>query len=62
MLTMADKGGKGVWTPPFLADIICEQPLTGLGALDIAKCSVVLQCIEVLCSAVLCWTVQLIAI
>ena len=21
------KGGGGVWTPPFLADIICEQPL-----------------------------------
>ena len=20
-------GGRGVWTPPFLADIICEQPL-----------------------------------
>ena len=29
MLTMADKGGGGVWTPPFLADLICEQPLTG---------------------------------
>ena len=27
MLTMADKGGGGVWTPSFLADIICEQPL-----------------------------------
>ena len=27
MMTMADKGGRGVWTPPFLADIICEQPL-----------------------------------
>ena len=28
MLTMADKGGRGVWTPPpFLADIICKQPL-----------------------------------
>ena len=27
MLTMADKGGRGVWTPSFLADIICEQPL-----------------------------------
>ena len=25
---MADKGGGEVWTPPFLADIICEQPLT----------------------------------
>ena len=25
MLTMADKGG--IWTPPFVADIICEQPL-----------------------------------
>ena len=22
------RGGGGVWTPPFLADIICEQPLT----------------------------------
>ena len=21
------RGGGGVWTPPFLADIICEQPL-----------------------------------
>ena len=21
-------GGRGVWTPPFLADIICEQPLS----------------------------------
>ena len=29
MLTMAYKGGRGVWTPPFLADIICEQPLIG---------------------------------
>ena len=28
MLTMADEGGRGVWTPLFLADIICEQPLT----------------------------------
>ena len=27
MLTMADEGGRGVWTLPFLADIICEQPL-----------------------------------
>ena len=27
MLKMADKGGGGVWTHPFLADIICEQPL-----------------------------------
>ena len=26
-LTLADKGGGGVWTPPFLADVICEQPL-----------------------------------
>ena len=24
---MADKGGRGIWTPPFLADIICEQSL-----------------------------------
>ena len=28
MLTMADKGGRGGLDPPFLADIICEQPLT----------------------------------
>ena len=29
MLTMADKEGKGgSGLPPFLADIICEQPLT----------------------------------
>ena len=28
MLTTADKGG-GVSTSPFLADIICEQPITG---------------------------------
>ena len=29
MLTIVDKGGWGVWThPPFLADIICEQPNT----------------------------------
>ena len=28
MLTMADKGGSGGLDPPFLADIICEQPLT----------------------------------
>ena len=27
MLTMAERGGGGVWTNPFLADIICEQPL-----------------------------------
>ena len=27
MLSMADEGERGVWTPPFLADIICEQPL-----------------------------------
>ena len=27
LLTMADKGGRGVWTPPLLADIICEEPL-----------------------------------
>ena len=27
MLTMADKGGRGGLDPPFLADIICEQPL-----------------------------------
>ena len=29
MLTMADKGWRGVLDPPLLADIICEQPLTG---------------------------------
>ena len=29
MLTMADKGGRGGLDPPILADIICEQPLTG---------------------------------
>ena len=28
MLTIADKGGRGVWTPPFLAIKICEQSLT----------------------------------
>ena len=27
MLTLADKGGRVVSTPPFLADKICEQPL-----------------------------------
>ena len=27
-LILADKGGGGVCKPPFLADIICEQPLT----------------------------------
>ena len=27
MLTLADKGGRGVWAPPFLADTICEQLL-----------------------------------
>ena len=27
ILTMADKGGKVGLDPPFLADIICEQPL-----------------------------------
>ena len=27
MLTYLSKGGGGVWTPLFLADIICEQPL-----------------------------------
>ena len=26
-LPLADKGRRGVWTPPFLADVICEQPL-----------------------------------
>ena len=30
MLTMADKGGRGVLDPPFLADIICEKPLNAL--------------------------------
>ena len=28
MLTMADKEGRGGLDPPFLADIICEKPLT----------------------------------
>ena len=28
MLTMADKEGRGGLDPPFLADIICEQPLS----------------------------------
>jgi hypothetical protein len=28
MLTMADKGGSGGLDPPFLTDIICEQPLS----------------------------------
>ena len=33
MLTMADIGGRGGLDPPFLADIICEQPLSSdLGA------------------------------
>ena len=27
MLTLADKGGGGFWTPPFIAHITCEQPL-----------------------------------
>ena len=27
MLTSADKGGGGIWKPPNLADVICEQPL-----------------------------------
>ena len=27
MLTIAYKVGRGVWTPPFLADILYEQPL-----------------------------------
>ena len=27
MLTVADEGGSGGLTPPFLAKIICEQPL-----------------------------------
>ena len=31
MLTMTDKWGRGVWTHPFLADIICEQPLNANG-------------------------------
>ena len=30
---MADKGGRGALDPTFLADIICEQPLT-LDALE----------------------------
>ena len=31
MLTMADKGARGGLDPPFLADIICEQPLRTFG-------------------------------
>ena len=31
MLTMADEKGRGVWTPQFLANIICEQPLIAVG-------------------------------
>ena len=27
MQTMADKGGRRGLDPPFLADIVCEQPL-----------------------------------
>ena len=27
MLTVADKGGRGGLDLPFLADIVCEQPL-----------------------------------
>ena len=27
MLTLADKSGRGGLDPPFLAEIICEQPL-----------------------------------
>ena len=27
MLTIADEGGGGVYTPSFLPDIICEPPL-----------------------------------
>ena len=27
MLTIADEGGGGVYEPPILADVICEQPL-----------------------------------
>ena len=27
ILTLADKGRTGIWDPPLLADIICEQPL-----------------------------------
>ena len=30
MLTMADEGGRGGLDPPFLADIISEQPLIKL--------------------------------
>ena len=30
MLTMADEGGRGGLDAPFLADIICEQPLNKL--------------------------------
>ena len=37
MLIMADKGGKGCLDPPFLADIICEQPLKQYNT-DLPKC------------------------
>ena len=33
MLTMADEGGRGVLTPQFSADIICEQPLIATSTL-----------------------------
>ena len=26
-MTLADKGGGWVFTPPFLVNVICEQPL-----------------------------------
>ena len=37
MLTLADKGVGGVWTPPLWADIICEQPLTNEATLLIKQ-------------------------
>ena len=30
MLTKADEGGGGVYDPPILADVICEQPLNAV--------------------------------
>ena len=30
MLTKADEGGRGVYEPPILADVICEQPLMSM--------------------------------
>ena len=27
-MTLADKGGGGIQNPPFLTDVMCEQPLS----------------------------------